>query len=119
VRVIESGFTGLDEARDKNALLTHLGNSGADWVLWIDGDEVLERSGPDTIRKTVGTAPGVAAFSLTIAYLWGDANHVRVDGVYGRFARPSLFRLSGQRFAHLRFPATEAGGNLHCGNVTL
>jgi glycosyltransferase involved in cell wall biosynthesis len=119
VRIIESPFSGLDEARDKNALLTHLGGSGADWVLWIDGDEALERSGPDTIRKIVRASAGVAAFAIRIAYLWGDANHVRVDGVYGRFTRPSLFRLSGQRLENLRFPSTRAGGNLHCGNVPL
>jgi glycosyltransferase involved in cell wall biosynthesis len=119
VRIIESPFTGLDEARDKNALLADLCGSAADWVLWIDGDEVLERSGPDTIRKLLGTTRGMAAFTLRVAYLWNDVDHVRVDGVYGRFTRPSLFRLTGQRLENLRFPSTGAGGNLHCGNVPL
>jgi glycosyltransferase involved in cell wall biosynthesis len=117
VRIIQSPFSGLDEARDKNALLAQLGGSRADWVLWIDGDEALERGGPDVIRNIVGAAAGVGAFTLRIAYLWNDANHVRVDGVYGRFTRPSLFRLSGQRLENLRFRPTGAGGNLHCGNI--
>lgn len=117
IRIINSPFTGLNETRDKNALLAHLGDSGADWVLWIDGDEALERSGPNEIRKVARTSASVGVFSLKIAYLWDDPCHVRVDGVYGRFTRPSLFRLSGQRLDKLRFPSTGAGGNLHCGNV--
>ncbi len=38
---------GFDEARDKNYLLRELIGAAPDWVLWIDGDEVLERDGPD------------------------------------------------------------------------
>src|SRR5690606_38620129 len=96
VTVFPSPFTGLDEARDKNYLLREVIADAPDWVLWIDGDEVLERSGPEALRREIAANPAVAVFSLRIAYLWNDAGTVRVDGVYGTFSRPSLFRLRGQ-----------------------
>jgi hypothetical protein len=54
---------------------------------------------------------------LKIAYTWNDLEHIRVDGIYGAFSRPSLFRLESQPVHHLFFPATGNGGNFHCGNV--
>ena len=117
VTIFPSPFEGLDEARDKNYLLKKLVDAGPDWVLWIDGDEVLEISGPETLKRAVRTDPTVGAFSLRIAYLWNDDRQVRVDGIYGRFTRPSLFRLKGQPFERLHFQASGHGGNFHCGNI--
>jgi GT2 family glycosyltransferase len=116
VTLHRSPFNGLDEARDKNHLLAILKTMDPDWVLWIDGDEVLERRGPARLRA-VAADPAVAIVSLRIAYLWDDPSRVRIDGIYGRFRRPSAFRLSGQPLADLRFEPTRHGGNLHCGNV--
>jgi glycosyltransferase involved in cell wall biosynthesis len=118
VTVLESPFAGLDEARDKNYLLERVCELAPDWVLWIDGDELLERSGAEQLNAAAVNADAdVAAMSLRVAYAWDDADRIRVDGIYGGFARPSLFRLAGQPVAGLRFPATRQGGNFHCGNV--
>lgn len=118
VLVLASPFVGLDEVRDKNYLLQRVVASGARWVLWIDGDEVLERSGAARLIQAVATAADdVAAFSLKIAYLWDDLEHIRVDGIYGTFFRASLFRLESQPLDRLCFRATGHGGNFHCGNV--
>jgi GT2 family glycosyltransferase len=119
VEVFESPFAGLDEARDKNYLLGKVVEAEPTWVLWIDGDEVLERSGPDALRDAAARHPDAAAFSLWIAYLWDSADQVRVDGIFGRFRRPSFFRLAGQPLPRLRFPSAGPGPNLHCGNVPL
>jgi glycosyltransferase involved in cell wall biosynthesis len=115
--LIESPFEGLDEARDKNYLLTRVIERNPDWVLWIDGDEVLERTGPEKIRQAIRSAGSTAAFSLKVAYLWNDDKHIRVDGVFGNLRRPSLFRLRNQCVGELRFLPTGRGGNFHCGNV--
>lgn len=117
VSIFLSPFDGLDEARDKNYLLKKVIAAGPEWVLWIDGDEVLEGSGAKRLMRAAENGRDTAAYYLRIAYLWGDAQHVRVDGIYGKFKRPSLFRLKGQPVARLRFPSSGRGGNFHCGNV--
>lgn len=117
VVVFPSPFEGLDEARDKNHLLKKIIEANPEWVLWIDGDEVLERSGPEKLRQAAEQGAGIACYSLQIAYLWDDQRHVRVDGIYGQFRRPSFFRLKGQPVKQLCFRASGFGGNFHCGNV--
>lgn len=110
--VLPSPFEGLDEARDKDWLLQHAGNSG--WAMMIDGDEELYAPDVEMVRAACAD-PGAAAYSLRVLYLWNSPTHVRVDGVYGRFRRPSLFRLG----AGLSFRRTGAGAtaNFHCSNV--
>jgi glycosyltransferase involved in cell wall biosynthesis len=117
VTLFPSPFEGLDEARDKNYLLKKIIETNPEWVLWIDGDEVLEQSGPGKLRAAAQNGRGIAAYYLRIAYLWNDAHHVRVDGIYGQFTRLSLFQLKGQPSHRLYFPASGYGGNFHCGNV--
>src|SRR5574341_1369006 len=106
VTVFPSPFTGLDEARDKNYLLQEIIQAHPEWVLWIDGDEVLERSGPVSLKHAAENGRGVAAYSLRIAYMWNDPQHVRVYGIYGQFKRPSFFQLKGQPVQRLRFPTS-------------
>jgi glycosyltransferase involved in cell wall biosynthesis len=117
VTLIPSPFEGFDESRDKNYLLSRIVERNPEWVLWIDGDEVLERTGPEKIRAAATASPETAAFSLRVAYLWNHPNQVRVDGIYSNFSRASLFRLRGQAIPSLQFVPTGFGGNLHCGNV--
>ena len=117
VTVYESPFDGLNEARDKNYLLAKIAEANPEWVLWIDGDEVLELSGPERLRQAAANAGDVAAFYLRVAYVWDDPHHIRVDGLFGRFARLSFFRLRGQPVEQLHFPTNGHGGNFHCGNV--
>lgn len=115
VRLLHSPFEGLDESRDKNWLLEAMIPHGPEWVLCIDGDEVLEKNGPDIIRQTIQDhGENTHAFSLRIAYMWNDKNTQRVDGVYERFARPSLFRMINPDF---RFQTTPWNGNLHCSSI--
>lgn len=64
VTVFCSPFEGLNEARDKNWLLDQIMREcEASWVLCIDGDEVLERNGPDIIRETIAALkPGIRMY---------------------------------------------------------
>lgn len=125
VEFYRSPFAGLDESRDKNWILgkvfkavdaQHLkGDEDSPfWALAVDGDEVLEEGGPEMIRETLQSSKGVHAYKLPIKYLWDGYERVRVDGVYGPFARPSLFRLMNSGF---RFQTTPFGGNLHCASI--
>lgn len=110
VTVFDSPFVGLDETRDKSWLLEKARK--ADWILMIDGDEILAPSGLPVIHAALDTVS--ICFSLPVYYLWDREDQVRVDGVYGRFARPSIFQPGSSQFE-----VTGAGGNFHCGNAPL
>lgn len=116
--VLHSPFTGLDEARDKGWLTQTIAEDQphGTWVLMIDGDEVLERSGEETIWNSIVQNPAAEAFSLRVIYLWNSRGEMRVDGVYGRFCRPSLFRIGSKS---LSFRQTKSEGHLHCSSVPL
>lgn len=116
VDVYDSEFQGLDESRDKTFLLKKVIATKADYVVHIDGDEVLERTGPRRLRSAVAVHPEASVFRLKVAYLWDSPRQIRIDGLYANFTRPSMFRLRGERVDRLHFATTAAGGNLHCSN---
>ena len=116
-------FTGLNETRDKCWLLDcvirtlppeELNWESPYWVLCIDGDEELEPLGAEKVRRAVGDDPEAMSFYHKILYLWDRPDCVRVDGVYGSFKRPSMFRLINTEF---KFQSTPWGGNLHCSSI--
>lgn len=109
--VLISPFKGLNETRDKNHLLEHARPAPGGWVLMIDGDEALH---PDDAKHVYAATMGrFSCYTLRVLYLWDNESSVRVDGVYGRFTRPSLFRYR----PGAKFRATRNGGNFHCGNT--
>lgn len=110
--VCPSPFEGLDETRDKNWLLDQAMRGEPQWLLMIDGDEILEPGGAEKLRAHAAD-PTVNALSLRVLYLWDSRDQYRADGVYGRFTRPSMWRA----FPGQRFRSTRNGGNFHCGNT--
>lgn len=111
--VLPSPFEGLDETRDKNYLLQQtVKEFSPQWILCLDGDEELADGDQHRIWAAVSSGHS-DAYSLRIKYLWDSPEQCRTDGVYGRFFRPSLWRVRpGQTFK-----STGNGGNFHCGNV--
>lgn len=114
--VLPSPFDGPgDEARDKNYLLEHLrGIFDPEYVLCIDGDEVLEAGGAEKILARL--RPELSVYSFPIRYLWNDRDHYRFDGVYGGYTRASMFSLVGVT-REPRYAATANGCNFHCGQI--
>jgi glycosyltransferase involved in cell wall biosynthesis len=111
--VLESPFTGTDEARDKNHLLSVVRTMGPDFVLTIDGDEVLEEGAAEKIKAKLD--PRYPLYAFPFRYLWNDRDHYRADGVYAKFQQWRMFALAGQT-KPLYFPTTH-GVNFHCGNT--
>lgn len=109
--VLLSPFDTFDEARDKEWLIENVAKRHAvgTWVLLQDGDEVLEAGGERGIRDGINNRGTARAFSLRIKFLWNSRTQYRVDGVYARFNRPSLFMLIGQ----YSFRRSGINGNLH------
>lgn len=110
--VLKSPFDDLDEARDKQWLMETANQLNPDWVLMIDGDEVLEDGGAEKIRSLINDSSCKVA-TLRVMYYWNDNKTLRVDRVYSRIIRPSLFRVLGSNFAW----KTRGKANLHCTNV--
>lgn len=110
VTAFVSPFHDLNESRDKNMLLELAEKSGPDWIIAIDGDEMLSESAREALPAWLSSR--ATALSLRIWYLWDREDQKRVDGVYGDFHRESVFRPNGSRFV-----STSNGGNFHCGNV--
>jgi len=134
VDVLPSPFTGLNESRDKNWLYDEIiRRCRPEWILCIDGDEVLEKQGPEIIRETVARKTDTRSLVMKIAFMWGDRDSVRVDRIYSDFWRPSLFKpvheipgdLDSRKLqTEFRFMATPFGRkvnddqpNLHCSSV--
>lgn len=133
VLVFASPFEGLDEARDKNWLYDRvMEHCCPEWILCIDGDEVLEKRGPAALKR-ICKEGSADAYRLKIIFLWNDRYTVRVDRIYDFFYRPSIFRpfyasplnpdevkLSGEfRWLSTPFGRVKAGEkpNLHCSSV--
>ena len=112
--VIPSPFRGLDEVRDKNALLDMALKTKADWVVCIDGDEVLMPGHADRLKiemqRIMENGAAIRALAFSILYLWDREDQIRVDGVYGSMSRVSAFRPGKERFE------PTGGVNFHCGN---
>jgi glycosyltransferase involved in cell wall biosynthesis len=114
-KITQSPFAQRDETRDKNFLLRNLFDAGAkvgDFVLAIDGDEVLNPDDLDLFSSLLHDTNKL--YSFKVEYLWDREDQLRVDRLYSRFRRPSLFPITSR---NLTFESTNCGGNLHCGNV--
>lgn len=110
--VIVSPFSGTDEARDKNFLLNIAMHSHPEWIVFIDGDEMLAPGALEIVRAAM--TPEATCLSLRILYLWNAEDLVRTDRVYGDFHRESIFRPNGSKFS-----VAAGGANFHCGNVPM
>ncbi len=110
VTVFESPFEGLNECRDKAWLLEKVMMLNPEWIVAIDGDEILSPGGQEQLRHAMKGPQ--SCLSLRILYLWNDWQTVRTDGVYGDFHRESVFRPNGSKFE-----VHDKGPNFHCGNV--
>ena len=114
--VYASPFEDLNEARDKNFLLCTITEGMPplpDWIIAIDGDEVLAEGSVELLRRQM-ESNNAPCLSLRVRYLWDSENQVRCDGVYGDFHRESVFRPE----KGVTFHSNPSGGaHFHCGNV--
>jgi glycosyltransferase involved in cell wall biosynthesis len=123
VTVYRTPFDTLDESRDRDFLLQKVIDSvpasqihwgGPHIVCAIDGDEILAPGGQEILQRAV-TSEGFV-WTPQILYLWDREDQWRIDGVYGRFRRPSFFRLINRIFRYQRTPFGN-GANFHCSSI--
>jgi glycosyltransferase involved in cell wall biosynthesis len=107
---------GFDEAKDREFLIKKAAHYNAQWVLAIDGDEVLTPSAIAEMKRIL-EAGRRGAYFFRVAYLWNQPSLERVDGVYGSVQAPALYAVHSKDPGQLSFKRTEHGGNFHCGRM--
>lgn len=134
---LRSPYTGMvrpkmrrNELRDKNALWWYVKSAvDFDYVLCLDGDEVLSRKALASFGEMWTWFRNRACdwIHFPVIYLWDSETTRRVDGIYGegkdgvpilRFPRFfSIERLDEQQLYDTRFNWLGTRGGLHCGSV--
>jgi glycosyltransferase involved in cell wall biosynthesis len=66
----------------------------AEWILWIDADERVERQFRDRAERVIrrGERLGLVAYAVRLRELWGSPETYRADGVWGRKRQVRVFR---------------------------
>jgi len=85
---------GFDEGRDKIMLLEAAKERQPDWILWLDGDEVFEKSlTRDDLNKYMNSSANKISFRLI--NFWMNEQDVRYGGsyfLYSIYPRPRMWR---------------------------
>jgi radical SAM superfamily enzyme YgiQ (UPF0313 family)/GT2 family glycosyltransferase/acetyltransferase-like isoleucine patch superfamily enzyme/ubiquinone/menaquinone biosynthesis C-methylase UbiE/glycosyltransferase involved in cell wall biosynthesis len=112
--------TETDEVRDKNRLLQWTLENDPDWVIALDGDEVLEDTATQTILNAINVVnPEFTKLGIIFLYMWDNHDTYRIDGHYQEVRHPRIFRVSGLPVepVDLSFRPSRYGANFHCGSI--
>ena len=84
----------LNEARDRDKILHWAQEREADWILVIDGDEVLSDGWTkENFNKLINPVnPMAKAYIFRYSTFWNDKNHVRRDNVWKGMQNVRLFK---------------------------
>jgi glycosyltransferase involved in cell wall biosynthesis/GT2 family glycosyltransferase/predicted O-methyltransferase YrrM len=104
-----------DQRRDKMLALKMALKQRPEWILALDGDEMLESSAAPRIFEAIGTCPDdVSVFKIESLFMWNDMEHYRTDGIYRHICQERMFKLAGQDAAMLHYQTTQFRENGHC-----
>lgn len=111
---------GTDEARGKDKLWQWALEEHPDWILALDGDELLEDVAAIAICKELAVCSAdVSALGFNVLYMWGTHDRYRVDGRYGDVRQPRLFRITGSAIdpGSLSFCDAIQDRSQNCGSI--
>ena len=115
--IIDQHSLPYDDTRDKNTLLKMALESDPDFVLTLDGDEVLQIEAKDLLFEELTTLyPDAPVFEFEFLYMWDKPNQYRYDGSYSMEWFRRLLRISAQP-KDLKFDPTNYDGNAHCPHI--
>jgi glycosyltransferase involved in cell wall biosynthesis len=83
-----------DEVQNHRRLVRAALRHGADWILCVDADELLEREFRTRAERVIrrGRALGFSAYNVRLRELWGSVDQFRVDGIWRSKYPARLFR---------------------------
>lgn len=113
VQIIHQGNRPFDETRDKNELLEAAKKLSPDFILTLDGDEVLSPNTKDILFEEIENHPSTQVFEFQSLFIWDKPNQYRYDGIFEITWQKRLLRMKNQlndlHFNEMNFP-----GNMHC-----
>lgn len=104
----------FDETRDKNTLLKMALEENPDFILMIDGDEVLQPGAKEILFEELEILyPEADVFELQSLFMWDKPNQYRYDGTFSNTWQRRLLRMTRQP-RDLIFDEMNIPGNAHC-----
>lgn len=87
----------FDETRDKNTLLKMALEENPDFILTIDGDEVLQPGAKEILFEELEILyPEADVFELQSLFMWDKPNQYRYDGTFSNTWQRRLLRMKRQ-----------------------
>lgn len=106
-----------DEVRDKNTLLKMALKQNSDYLLFIDGDEVIHPKLKNILFEELSILyPESDVFEFQSLFVWDRPNQYRYDGMYSNVWQRRLFRLKNQP-KDLKYEGTPFPKNLHSPHI--
>jgi glycosyltransferase involved in cell wall biosynthesis len=93
--------SGFNEGRDKILAHKMAKSRKPDWIIWIDGDEIFEKSTTRLDFDKYMHNPNINRVTFRMYNFWMSEKHYRVDGIWHRytaFPQRSLWRNLPQAF---------------------
>jgi O-antigen biosynthesis protein len=107
----------LNESRDRNKLLQMSLKQNPDFILSLDGDEILMPNSQNILNNELNLFyPNKHVFEFQFLTLWDKYNQIRYDGAHSNIWQKRLFRLKDQPM-NLQIFDSPFPGNLHCGSI--
>ncbi len=107
----------LDEVRDRNLLLQMALKRNPDYVLALDGDEILMPNSKEILFEELNVLyPEVTVLTFQFLYVWNNYAQIRYDGLYGKTWQPRLLKIN-KNTSSLILQDSIYPGNLHCGSI--
>ena len=101
-------------SNENNTLLKMALSRNPDFILTLDGDEVLMPNSKQRLFYELNVLyPNVNLFEFKELYVWDKPNQYRCDGIFNNTWSKKLFRLKDQP-KNLQFGGTDFPGNAHC-----
>jgi len=117
VDIVEQPNLPFDEARDRNTLLQKALELKPDYILSMDGDEILMPNSKEILEEELEILyPNSNVFTFQFLYMWDKFNQYRYDGVYENIWQQRLFKTSNQP-ENLKIFDTNYSGNTHASSI--
>ena len=107
----------FDETRDKNIMLKMALKRNPEFILTLDGDEILQPNAKNILFDELDTLyPETPMYEFQLLNIFDTPTQYRFDGIYGMQWAKKLLRVSKQK-PDLHFDGTPEPGNAHCPSV--